>query len=168
MLACLCVREAFTNFTCSFCARIPKEDDFRKRVCRESKALEKRGTRGHACGRRLDYLFVQELAFHSQRLVRKYREERALHWSSKARIAQLRMSTRGLRLSTDESFNRKDVLSFCNNILATHRTNAFGGKPALWDFLRDVATNLNRKKQGHRFSKNTKSFCQAMKVYGGR
>jgi hypothetical protein len=38
----------------------------------------------------------------------------------------------------------------------------------LWDFLRDVANNLNRKKQGHRFSKNTKSFCQAMKVYGGR
>lgn len=64
--------------------------------------------------------------------------------------------------------NREDVLSFCNNILAAHRTNAFEGKPALWDFLRDVANYLNRERQGHRFSENTKAFCQAMKVYGGR
>jgi hypothetical protein len=64
--------------------------------------------------------------------------------------------------------HRKDVLSFCNNILAAHRTNVFGGKPTLWDFLRDVATNLNCSKSGHRYSNNTKSFCHAMKVYGGR
>jgi hypothetical protein len=86
----------------------------------------------------------------------------------KARVAQLRMSKRGLRLSVQENFNKNDVLSFCNNILAAHRTNAFGGKPALWDFLRDIANNLNRQKQGHRYSKNTKSFYQAMKIYGGR
>ena len=60
------------------------------------------------------------------------------------------------------------MLSFCNNILAAHRTNAFGGKPALWDFLRDVAANLNRVTQGHRFSKNTKSYAEAMKIYGSR
>ena len=45
--------------------------------------------------------------------------------------------------------------------------NAFGGKPVLLDFLRDVATNLNCTKNSHRYSKNTKSFCHAMKVYGG-
>jgi hypothetical protein len=50
--------EAFTNFTCSFCARIPKEDDFRKRYFRDSKALEKRGTCGPACSRRLNYLSI--------------------------------------------------------------------------------------------------------------
>ena len=86
----------------------------------------------------------------------------------KSKVAQLKVQQRGLKLSAVESFNRKDVLSFCNNILATHRTNAFGGKPALWDFLRDVATNLNQVRQGYRFSKNTKSFAQAMKIYGGR
>jgi hypothetical protein len=158
----------FTNFTCSFCTRISKEYDFRKRVCREEKSIEKRGTRTMQLGRRIDYLLVQELAFHSQKLGRQLREERALHWSMRARVAQLKMSKRGLPLSAQENFNKKDVFSFCNNILAAHRTNAFGGKPALWDFLRDVATNLNCTKNGYRYSKNTKSFCQAMKVYGGR
>ena len=86
----------------------------------------------------------------------------------KSRVAQLKVSQRGLKLSAVENFNRKDVLSFCNNILVAHRTNAFGGKPALWDFLRDIATNLNRVRQGHRFSKNSKSFAQAMRIYGGR
>ena len=28
--------------------------------------------------------------------------------------------------------------------------------------------NLNRVRQGHRFSKNTKSYAEAMKIYGGR
>jgi hypothetical protein len=51
--------------------------------------------------------------------------------------------------------------------LAAYRTNAYGGTPALWDFLKDVAKNLNQKKQGWYYSANTKSFYQAMKVYGG-
>jgi hypothetical protein len=40
--------------------------------------------------------------------------------------------------------------NFCNNILSTHCTNAFGGKLALWDFMKDVARNLNRKKEGYK------------------
>ena len=43
-----------------------------------------------------------------------------------------------------------------------------GGKLALWDFLKDVATNLNQKKQGIRWSTNSVAFSQAMKMYGGR
>jgi hypothetical protein len=39
-----------------------------------------------------------------------------------------------------------------------------GGKPPLWD----VATNLNKKKGGCRYSENTKAFAQTMKIYGGR
>jgi hypothetical protein len=38
----------------------------------------------------------------------------------------------------------------------------------LWDFMKDVATNLNRKKGGCRYSENTKAFAQTMKIYGGR
>jgi hypothetical protein len=41
-------------------------------------------------------------------------------------------------------------------------------KPALWDLLRDVTTNFNWSKKGYQFSKNTKSFAQAMKIYDGR
>jgi hypothetical protein len=40
--------------------------------------------------------------------------------------------------------------NFCNNILSTHCTNVFGGKLALWDFMKDVARNLNRKKEGYK------------------
>jgi hypothetical protein len=160
-------RLPFTGFTCSFCSQIVKDHDFRKRVFREHKADEKRGTRSIESGRKIDFFSTRELAFHRRKLGQKIREERALHWTIRARVAELKISTRGLRLGVEENFNRKDVLSFCNNILAVNRTNAFGGKPALWDFLRDVANNLNCKKQEHCFSKNTKSFCQAIKVYGG-
>jgi hypothetical protein len=144
------------------------ETDFRLRVLREGRALVKRGSRDTRLGCRIDYLSPQELGGHSRLLARWLKEERALHWQMKSKVAQLKMSQRGLKLSVVENFNRKDVLSFCNNILAAHRTNAFGGKPALWDFLRDIATNLNRVRQGHKFSQNFKSFAQAMKIYGGR
>lgn len=160
--------EPFQNYTCSECIEIPRENDFRLRVVRENHALVKRGFRDHCPGRRVDYLSIRELAGRSRVLAKKFKEEKALHWLMKAKVAQLKLSSKGLKLSAVESFNRKDVLTFCNNILAAHRTNAFGGKPALWEFLRDVATNLNRAKRGFRYSKNTKSFSQAMKIYGGR
>ena len=123
--------EPFENYTCAECRRIPKEDDFRKRVFREDRSIDKRGTRTPVPGRRIDCLSVHELALHNRILGRKFREERAMRWSTKARVVQLKMAKHGLRLSAQENFNRKDVLSVCNNILAAHRTNAFGGKPTL-------------------------------------
>ena len=39
---------------------------------------------------------------------------------------------------------------------------------ALWDFMRDIAANMNRRKEGFRFSENFKSIAEAMKVYRGR
>jgi hypothetical protein len=62
---------------------------------------------------------------------------------------------------------RKDVFQFCSNILSTHHTNAFSGKPNLWDFLKDVAGNLNWKKWGYKWSTNSEGFAQTMKMYGG-
>jgi hypothetical protein len=53
------------------------------------------------------------------------------------------MSRPSLKASSLECLKRKDVFQFCSNILSTHRTNAFGGKPALWDFWKDIARNLN-------------------------
>ena len=160
--------QAFLDFMCSMCSELVHATDFRLRVIREGRALVKRGFRDTQIGRRVDLLSSKELVVHSHQLARKYHEEKARYWLMRSRVAQLKMTHRGLKLSAVESFNRKDVISFCNNILAAHRTNAFGGKPALWDFLRDVATNLNQVSQGDRFSKNTKSFAQAMKIYGGR
>ena len=61
----------------------------------------------------------------------------------KSRVAMLKMSKLSLKGVSMEMQKRKDVFAFCSNILHAHRTNAFGGKPALWDFLKDVATNIN-------------------------
>jgi hypothetical protein len=90
-----------------------------------------------------DYLSTKELASHRQQLSKKLKEHKSVLWQVKARVAQLKMSKQGMKLSAVKSFKRKDVLAFCNNILAAHRTNAFGGKRALWDFLRDAASNIN-------------------------
>ena len=46
--------------------------------------------------------------------------------------------------------------------------SVFGGKPALWDYMKDVATNLIRQKQGFKYSQNSKSFTQTLKIYGRR
>jgi hypothetical protein len=45
---------------------------------------------------------------------------------------------------------KKRCVSIFNNILFTHHTNVFGGKPTLWDILKDVVGNLNQKKEGYK------------------
>ena len=82
----------FFNFTCDMCESIVDESDFRLRVVREERALEKRGSRGTATGRRVGYLSALELSAHSRLLAKKYRKERFRHWGAKARIAQLKVS----------------------------------------------------------------------------
>ena len=83
-------------------------------------------------------------------------------------MVMLISSTSSLKKMVVEELNRKDVLSFYKNILMAHRTNKFGGKHTLWDFLKDVEQNLNRAKQGFGWSTNNKAFAETMKVYGGR
>jgi hypothetical protein len=80
-----------------------KKHDFSKRVFGEHKADEKRGTRSTKPGRRIDYLSARELAFHSRKLRQKIWEERALHWTMRARVDKLKMSTCGLHLSAEEN-----------------------------------------------------------------
>lgn len=36
----------------------------------------------------------------------------------------------------------------------------------MWDFLKDVAPDLNKKDSGNRYSENTKCFGQTMRIYG--
>ena len=90
------------------------------------------------------------------------------HWFAKVRIAQLKMKRPTLKEYAKGASDQHNVYKFCHDIIKAHRTGAMGGKPALWDYLRDVASNLNRSKQGFRWSTNSKAFSQAMKIYGGR
>ena len=39
-----------------------------------------------------------------------------------------------------------DILKFYTNIVSAYRTSAFGGKAALWNFMKDATKNMNRKK----------------------
>lgn len=135
------------NFTCDMCESIVDESDFRLLVGR---VVEKRRSRGIATGRRVGYLSAVKLSSHSRLLAKKHRKERFKHWGAKARIAQLKVSRPTLKESAKQSSHQHNVLKFCLDIIAAHRIGARGGKPALWNFLKDVATNLNRKKQGIR------------------
>jgi len=127
------IGEPFPNFICSNCSKIEHKTDFRLRVMREGRALVKRGFRNRYLGRRVDYLSSQRLAAQSRQLARKYCKEKAMHWLMKSRVTQLKIKHDGLKLSAVESFIRKDVLSFCNNIFVAHRANAFGGK--VWELI---------------------------------
>jgi hypothetical protein len=160
-------KEPFQNLSCCMCYVIPQEKDFRMCVVREARCIEKRGSRGIGDGRRLGYLAVAKLCVHSRRLKKELRLHKMYRWAAKLRVVQLKVKRPTLREFAKESSNRGDIIKFCNNILAAHRVGAFGGKLALWDFMKDVASNLNRKKQGYRFSSNFRSFVQAMKIYGG-
>jgi hypothetical protein len=141
--------EPFTDFTCNECCNIPQESDFRMRVVCEDVTLEKRGRRSTGLGRRLGYLSNAELATHSRSLEKRLNHEKLKVWYHKKKVAQLQMTRPNLKDISHECLNHKDVMLFCQNIVAAHRTGAFGGKPALWDFFQDVAQNLNRKKAGH-------------------
>ena len=86
---------------------------------------------------------------HSRQLSKKFRRERSLHWAAKARIVQLKVKRPTLKESAKLASDEHDLMKFCNNILAAHRSGVFGGKPALWDFMKDSAANLNRKDPAH-------------------
>lgn len=90
-------------------------------------------------GRRVGYLQSLEVSGQSRALAKKYRLEKLQSWGVKARIAQLKVKRPTLKEAAALSSSDGNVFKFCNNILAAHRTGAFGGKPALWDFLKDVA-----------------------------
>lgn len=159
--------QPFEAFSCNNCKGIPKLHDFRMRLYREKTAEKKRGTRGTDCGRRLDFLTKQELR-QTTFIAKKHARDLTLKlWSAKAHIAVLSVRLRTLREASMESLNRKDVKRFCNNIVEAHRLGKFGGKPALWDFLQDVATNMSRPKAGKRYSANTKALFEVARMWGG-
>lgn len=91
---------------------------------------------------------------------------RKLWWANR-RIASLSVRVRSLTEANMESLQRKDVRRFCNNVVEAHRLGKFGGKPALWNFLQDVAQNLVRTRQGNRFKDTSKATFEIVKMWGG-
>ena len=160
--------EPLASLTCTMCANIPFETDFRWRVVREDKSIQKRGSQSTKLGIRIGYLTLPEMITHSSSVSKKLKIERLYHWAAKLRIIQLKVKCPSLKESAIDASSECNLYKLCGDILNAHRSGAFGGKPTLWDFMRDIATNLNRRKEGVRFSENSKALAQAMKVYGGR
>jgi hypothetical protein len=137
-------------------------------VVQEDATIVKRSAKGIGFGKRFRYLFIHEPSAHNCAICKKYQTAKFALWYQKGKVAQLKMSRPSLKVSSFECLKRKDVFRFCNNILSTHCTNVFGGKPSLWDFLKDVVGNQNRKKEGYKWNMNNKGFTQTMKMYCGR
>lgn len=117
----------FPNLTCSMCDQIPGCTDFRLRVVREERSLEKRGERTTGGGRRVGYLQSLELSGQSRVLAKKYRLEKLHSWGVKARIAQLKVKRPTLKEAAATSSSDGNLFKFCHNIIAAHRTGASGG-----------------------------------------
>ena len=82
---------------------------------------------------------------HNRFITKIFQLERNYSWSSKTTIARLRVSRPSLRQAAIiASSKENNLIKLCNYIIAAHSLGAFGGKPALWDFMRDVTT---RKQQ---------------------
>jgi hypothetical protein len=137
--------EPFLNLICSMYTQIPQGKDFRMRVVHEHRALEKRGECDIGLGRRLEYLQVIELAEYSRCIKSQLKMQRLYHWAAKARIVQLNVKMPTLKEVAREGSETNELFKFCNNIIVVHKAGAFGGKLALWDFLKDVVNNFTRK-----------------------
>ena len=122
--------------------------------------MEKHGTRSTRVGRCLGCLSILELGNQSREIQKKYRIEKAYHGHNRHRVAQLQIYKPLLQELKNSSDVQGDTLKFCTSILTADKIGAFGGKAALWDFMKDIANNLNRKKEGFHFSGNTRAFFQ--------
>jgi len=102
---------------------------------------------------------------HTRSLAKKLNLQMLHSWHAKTRTVQLKAKIPTMRESAMNASSDNNLIKFCNNIISVHRIGAFGRKDALWDFLKDVVANLNRKDPGNRYSENTKCFAQAMRIY---
>ena len=50
-----------------------------------------------------------------------------------------------MREAAENASSDSNLINFFNRIISMHRIRAFEGKEGLWDFMKDVATNLSRK-----------------------
>ena len=133
--------EPFENFTCSMCSNIVLETHFRLCVVREEHGVEKMGLWDTSTGCRDGNLSIFELCSYSRVLAKKHRLQQMQHWSAQVRISQLKMKCPMLKESTKGASDQINVYKFCTDVIAAHRTGAMGGNPALWDYIRDVASN---------------------------
>ncbi|CAM6096732.1 unnamed protein product [Calypogeia fissa] len=158
----------FLDLTCSMCDSITKEDDFRGRVHREANSVVPRGERDTGAGRRIGYLTKTEIKGFVTNLNELHRKWRWLLAFQAQKVCALSTKKRKLEELLGVVADRKDLRTFLRNIVNGYRVGAFGGKEAIWDFMYDIARNLNRKSQGFRYNPRTKAIAQDFFQFEGR
>ena len=78
--------------------------------------------------------------------------QKSYHWAIKRQILKLKIKRPTIKEAARSAIECYNLLKFCRDIIVAHQTGTFGGKGALWKFMKDVASNLNKKKQDYRFS----------------
>lgn len=158
----------FQDMICEYCWSIQQCTDFRLQVFRESISEVKRGERETRSGLRLSYMIVSEILRQGRLHSGTIRQQKKMLRKLQHRLVMLQARIPKLREMCLESVNQGDLLKFCQAITLAHRRGTFGGIEALWDLLRDIAFNLNRSAQGHRYRKGTKLISQALFQHGAR
>jgi hypothetical protein len=78
---------------------------------------------------------LPELITHNNSISKELKIERLYHWAAKLRIIQLKVKCPSLKESAVAASNESNSYKLCGDILNAHRSDAFGGKPTLWDFM---------------------------------
>lgn len=162
------VGENFSNFQCSYCALIPKESDFRMRVYRQKGKKVGRGLRNTEPCMRTDSFTNSELQKYAKERRKENRDLRMELNACKRVNLALSVKIRSLRDTLCESMRRGDVTKFCMDIKEAHSQGKFEGKPALWNFLTDIAQNIIRPGHKKRYKKTTKELFETIKIWGGQ
>jgi hypothetical protein len=124
----------FADLTCSKCAEIASQDDFRGRVHREADSIVHRGERKTHDGMKLDYLTNLELKNQVHTLNAKHRKEHWLLVLQAQKVCALSTKKKSLEELLGVASDRKDLRLFLKSIVNGHQNSAFGGKEGLWDF----------------------------------
>ena len=111
---------------------------------------------------------LPELITHRSSNIKTIKNYAFISWAAKLRIIQSKVKRPSLKESATAACNGCNLFKLCEDILNAHKSSAFGRKPTLWSFMRDILTiSLNRRKDGVRFFKNSKTLAHAMKIYEG-
>jgi len=119
--------EPFKNLTCSICALIPLQNDFKMRIIREDFVVTKRGHRSTTSGIRLGYLSTYKVNKHTRNMSKQLRLKKLHYWHARTRFVQLKARRPTLRESAKNAASDNNLIKFCNNIISVYRIGPLEG-----------------------------------------
>jgi hypothetical protein len=159
--------EHFPDFTCRFCATIPSEGDFRKRLGRRREGTHRQSRS------RLNQMPQPRLLEAAQALSFKNRAERQKLYYICARLVATNARVRKWRHRALEGAKRGELKKMVDELTTAYEAGKFKEKRALWNFLKDIVhqTHLTNEEgersRGMRYSESTSRIYAALRKIGG-